>query len=81
MLDIHTLVAFATFAANQTPADPPEPRFYYWKTNIFGKPLILDAIAAICVTERRPEPTAVALAIDTKLHQVRLLITRWSHPT
>ncbi|KAL0634093.1 hypothetical protein Q9L58_006972 [Maublancomyces gigas] len=74
--DVHTLVAFAAFAANQTPVDPPKPHFSSWKTNIFDKPLILDAIAAICVTERRPEPAAVALAIDTKLHQVRLLITQ-----
>lgn len=76
MPDVHTLVAFAAFAANQTSADPPEPRFRYWRANIFGKPLILDAIADICVTERRPEPAAVALTIDTKLHQVRLLITQ-----
>lgn len=71
--DVHTLAAFA---ANQIIPDWTFLSAYRWYGSITGTPHILDAIAAICVTEQRPQPAAVALTIDNRLRQVRLLVTQ-----
>lgn len=71
--DVHTLVALA---ANRLSPDRLHFTSCHWRSRIPDTPLILDAIAEICVTEKYPQPAAVALTIDTRLRQVRLLITQ-----